>query len=364
WGPSIKSVGLISSISMSDSLNGWAVANSGTLGLIHKTSDGGQSWVKTRELFDDYYQSTKSYSPEKNITSGYYTIFQNTDTVKVLNTVNNGTAWTEKKKFNTKIFRTFVIDSLRVFAVISGGSLLRTTDGGDTWEQFPSIGPHSMFFLDTLKGWANNGGEIYRTYDGGKSWNLSGNLQDTIQGQGTLLGSDADGGITFLDSLTGWTFGGCFYNHDFGGQIQKTTDGGKTWRIEVIGISSLILSGMMIDKTHGWGVTYDGKVLGYVPKSLGVKKLPELPKGFVLRQNYPNPFNPVTTIEYEIPRRCGVTITVYDIAGKRIKTLVSEEQEAGVYQVKFDATHLSSGTYFYELKTETYKETKSLTIIK
>ena len=72
---------------------------------------------------------------------------------------------------------------------------------------------------------------------------------------------------------------------------------------------------------------------------------------FELIQNYPNPFNPSTTIRYSIPEISFVTLKVYDVLGNEVEILVNEEKPAGSYEVEFNATHLSSGIYFYKLKT-------------
>jgi hypothetical protein len=76
---------------------------------------------------------------------------------------------------------------------------------------------------------------------------------------------------------------------------------------------------------------------------------PELPQTVQLYQNYPNPFNPVTTIRYSLPRAEFVTLTVYDILGREIATLVNDRQSAGTYSVYFDARQLASGIYFYRI---------------
>lgn len=75
----------------------------------------------------------------------------------------------------------------------------------------------------------------------------------------------------------------------------------------------------------------------------------EVPEGFSLGQNYPNPFNPMTNIKLQMPNSGFVKLVVFDISGKEAAVLVNEELSAGTYNVDFDASHLSSGTYFYRL---------------
>jgi hypothetical protein len=88
------------------------------------------------------------------------------------------------------------------------------------------------------------------------------------------------------------------------------------------------------------------------------------PKTFLLEQNYPNPFNPSTTIRYQLPVASEVKLEVYDVLGKKIATLVSERQSAGSYQVVWNASGLSSGTYFYRLQAGTFVETKKMIMVK
>jgi arylsulfate sulfotransferase len=91
---------------------------------------------------------------------------------------------------------------------------------------------------------------------------------------------------------------------------------------------------------------------------------PQIPANYTLGQNYPNPFNPTTTIRYGLPENAFVTIKVYDILGREVKTLVSEQQEAGNYIVEFNAQGFSSGVYFYKINTNGYHESKKLVFVK
>lgn len=84
-----------------------------------------------------------------------------------------------------------------------------------------------------------------------------------------------------------------------------------------------------------------------------VKEEQTIPKQFVLYQNYPNPFNPNTNINYDLPVNSRVTLKIFDILGREIKTLVDEFQQAGDHQINFQSTaDMPSGVYFYQLSTD------------
>ncbi len=97
-----------------------------------------------------------------------------------------------------------------------------------------------------------------------------------------------------------------------------------------------------------------------------------IPTKFSLAQNYPNPFNPTTTIEYSIPNvsakdfspQQNVQLKIYDVLGREIKTLVNEKQSLGNYSVKFDASGLPSGVYFYTLRVGDFVATKKMILMK
>ncbi len=89
-----------------------------------------------------------------------------------------------------------------------------------------------------------------------------------------------------------------------------------------------------------------------------------IPEEFSLIQNYPNPFNPSTFITYALPQSGNVSLKIYDALGKEVTTLVNSFKNAGVYEVKFDASDLTSGVYFYQLVTENFADTKKMILMK
>ncbi|MGA9365298.1 MAG: T9SS type A sorting domain-containing protein [Bacteroidota bacterium] len=89
-----------------------------------------------------------------------------------------------------------------------------------------------------------------------------------------------------------------------------------------------------------------------------------LPKSFELFQNYPNPFNPSTSISYELPMRSHVRLGVFDMLGREVRTLINQIEEPGRRSVNFDAGGLASGVYFYQLRANSFVETKRFMLLK
>jgi len=100
--------------------------------------------------------------------------------------------------------------------------------------------------------------------------------------------------------------------------------------------------------------------------SLGItqNEMKMLPEIFYLSQNYPNPFNPVTTISYQLPKYAHVNLSIYDIAGRWVETIVFEYKAPGSYSVKWNAENVGSGLYFYQLEAGDYTETKKCLVLK
>lgn len=98
--------------------------------------------------------------------------------------------------------------------------------------------------------------------------------------------------------------------------------------------------------------------------TVGIRNNSSVVNDYSLSQNYPNPFNPTTNIKFSIKNSSFVTLKVYDVTGKMVTELVNEKLNAGSYDYSFNATNLSSGVYFYTLKTDGFTETKKMMLIK
>ena len=83
-----------------------------------------------------------------------------------------------------------------------------------------------------------------------------------------------------------------------------------------------------------------------------------------LLQNYPNPFNPTTTISYELPKSTYVKLSIYDITGRLVETLVNEHKNAGYYSVNWNAANVSSGIYFYRIDAGEFRSVRKCLVVK
>jgi hypothetical protein len=121
--------------------------------------------------------------------------------------------------------------------------------------------------------------------------------------------------------------------------------------------------------THlAWAATFNGEqdvYYGRITTLVGVAEGGETaPVGFELLQNYPNPFNPKTDINYRIHESGRVTLSVHDVLGREISTLVDEPQAPGFHRVTWDAGDFASGIYFYRLKLNNVVETRRMALLR
>jgi Secretion system C-terminal sorting domain len=123
-----------------------------------------------------------------------------------------------------------------------------------------------------------------------------------------------------------------------------------------------------VDFTDSFGNNYDyfsaAKIEIFYKSITGVKPAKVIINKFELSQNYPNPFNPSTKIKYEIPISNYVTLKVYDLLGREVKTLVNKYQSKGVYEVILNGNNLSSGIYIYHLNAGKYSQCRKMILQK
>ncbi|MDE3057560.1 MAG: T9SS type A sorting domain-containing protein [Bacteroidota bacterium] len=397
----------LNAISFADDSLGWL---SGDDGALFRTTNGGLSW-NPLNLFSINFIS--SCTPSSN------SLFLGGDNGELVVTKDAGATWRvltfAKYEGVTQIqFPTNQKGWLVLSSGSYGGAVYFTTDGGSTWSQTvrdsfsnPLV-VQKIQFYDSLHGWygepapvllgkspslqphLNSIGRFFRTTDGGTTW-IESNTPGIInqfsfisQNEGWLsvttfndtLYKTTDGGIiweplsvipnlhaadelTFVTENEGWL--------RIGGEVFHTQDGGTSFVKSVNGnIYGNYPRLYFASKDNGWFVGSYGMLMHYSKTSTIVirRKLDITPSTFVLYQNYPNPFNPSTTIEFEVPTRALVRLSIYNILGQKVDELMNEVKDAGVYRIIWNAQNLASGTYFYRLQSNIAVATKKLLLLK
>ena len=113
---------------------------------------------------------------------------------------------------------------------------------------------------------------------------------------------------------------------------------------------------------------YNIEQLNFIQTSTSTDNL-LIPEKFNLKDAYPNPFNPTTQISYDLPREEFVDLSIYDLTGRKVKSLVNENQSEGQKTIQWDATNdnglsVSAGVYLYTIKAGEYTQTKKIVLLK
>jgi photosystem II stability/assembly factor-like uncharacterized protein len=239
------------------------------------------------------------------------------------------------------------------------GHVQKTTDGGENWFLVntglnTTAGYNGLSVIDANTVFVSNtSAQVFGTTDGGANWT---NLNFPLTGIGTLFCTD------WLNANTGMV-GGVF------GTIGKTTNRGQSWQISYTGGYTT----MGIDMIHTdtafavCGNIAGGQIFKYTQGLTGtINWNNEVPSEYSLEQNYPNPFNPVTKIKFSIPQAGIVSLKIFDVTGREVKTLINGLNIAsGVITYDFDGSELASGIYFYSLFVDNNRiDTKKMVLVK
>ena len=193
------------------------------------------------------------------------------------------------------------------------------------------------------------GGFFARTTDGGATW----------QDLGRVKPDPGEMASFPVGSTKAWIAGGR--------TVACSYDNGATWALQAIEpVSAPFYAMSFCDPASGWIVTGAGEILHYreLPTTVRPEHEGSSPIQVLLQQNYPNPFNPSTRIQYALPHRSYVTLTVFNALGQRVATLVNGEVEAGYHEVTFNASTLASGVYFYRIQAGNFNRVKKLVLLK
>ncbi len=340
-------------------------------GGLFKTTDGGESWNPLNSPSSIEFRDMSILSNDTLWLVGSSAIDGG-----VFHTTNGGSNWTQQLNLGSQNpSKIYMYDANTGYISNSSTSYLRkTTNGGINWDVVSgATGFTDIQFLDANTGWKARGGtNIQRTTDGGQNWTIQ---ELTPKGPNIVFSRVSE--LSILNKDTIWGFGRSEYitqGNQIRGMIHLTTDGGKTWGFQLPDTNILIPSyrqGIFVNKFNGWAYANTPTGVHTVTGGndttiyLSIQTLSsEIPESFKLHQNYPNPFNPVTNIVYDIKIKSEVKLTIYDISGKQINRLVNQTQQPGTYKYTFDGSGLPSGIYLYRLQTESFTETKKMTLVK
>lgn len=365
---------------------------------IHKTTNGGQNWIDQSSGYTSMrFMSMWIVSPD--------TVYMGGNNGIIIKTVNGGNNWLTLPTNDTvQIWGLQFVNSNTGFAAGSYGHVIKTTNAGATWSLNTVLQNQNLlsyiYFTNQNTGYISGSVIIIKTTNAGANWTALNAAFQNYEGLNQ---------IQFIDDLTGygvssqnrffktsnaglnWTIsnagsnslmGEYFVNANTGyacgwnGAILYTSDAGSSWTSQASGLTDILTSIYFTTSLTGYISTWYGHVLKTTNGGLTyINKISsEVPNHFELYQNYPNPFNPSTIIRFSIPgtisplseRGAGgfIKLTLYDITGKQVAVLLNESMSPGTYEITYNASGLSSGVYFYTLKSGDFVETKKMILMK
>lgn len=289
-----------------------------------------------------------------------------------------------------------------------GGTLYKSTDGGQLWysigQQINDWNVHEIAIdhsnSQILYVGTTGIGKIFKSQDGGENWEVISpwfepggvttlgidhqipeQIYAGIRQFGFFKSTDAGSSWVKIDSgLTGSSFTSLVIspeNHEeiylstWDGGVFKSTNVGSSWVEMNSGLNSMGVNTLAINQSGEQlycGLWEEG-IYSYVT-SASVKESQKTPSDYRLLQNYPNPFNDMTIIKYNLPRAEAVVFEILDVNGRTIRTFPNDRyQTPGEYKVIWDGkdalgVSVSSGIYFFRMRTESFIRTRKLALLK
>lgn len=335
---------------------GWAV---GSTGKTRHTTDGGTNWEDQTAGAYNNWDVFFLNGDEGWIAGGREQGFPGQDPIRyIYHTTNGGGVWNSQlyEVDAPQLWSVHFIDADNGYAVGDAGSIFHSTDGGSSWlEQSSGTLRHlrSVYATTPDTAWAVGiQGLVLRTVNGGLNW-------DSVH-VGTFHGL---GRVYFVDEMTGWIAGGDISE----GTVVHTTDGGNNWELQSTGAQYGLYSLYFTDPDTGWAVGYNGVIIHTTTGGTGIEEIREYSfsqSDIVLSQNTPNPFSRNTEISFVLPEAQRVRLSVYDLIGKEVATLVEGVLPAGRHDIDFDGQDLPNGVYFYRLNAGEVTRTKICVLLK
>lgn len=343
---------------------------------IYKTTNGGNKWVRDTityakspigptyiRFFD---KNNGVVVGERNYGAGF----------DIYTTTNGGSNWNVVPQTNippaytNELVQTTPMGEYgdciwltTVPAPSHGPRIFKSTDKGYHWTVIEPPGLTDKYLISAAFQDENNGlmvefsynkGKILKTTDGGKAWNAIGSPTGMVPNFIVYVPGTASSYLVANDANFAGGPGGSAYSLDEGGtwtNLDNKNHIAPCFYSASVGWSSSWSSNTVYKFSGSLTDVQDGSKIGNV-------------NSYSLSQNYPNPFNPVTTINYSIKESTNVKITILNILGEEVSTLLNEEKAPGEYQIKFNAVALPSGVYFYKITAGNFTDVKKMLLLK
>jgi photosystem II stability/assembly factor-like uncharacterized protein len=313
------------------------------------SSDSGINWSP---LDHPYVRINKILVTSQNI------VFTATAGGGVYRSINNGLTWEQKNSGLTgSHIKSIALNSnYEIFAGTDYYGICKSTNNGNIWQQIGlpdysindiEINSVGEIYVSTYKHYQTF--EIYKSTDDGVTWAKFNSGIPNVP-VSTLTKNDND------DIFAGTESDGVYI-------LKKDS---IIWSPANSGLTNLTISDLLID-LDGFvyaGTNGSGVFISYNSTTGLQEETNIVPTSEALLSNYPNPFNPLTIIGFRLSRASNITLKIFDLLGNEISTLIDEYRIAGTHEFEFNASGLTSGVYFYQLKAGDYADTKKMILLK
>ncbi|MDP1675415.1 MAG: T9SS type A sorting domain-containing protein [Bacteroidota bacterium] len=317
--------------------------------------------------------------------SGDSTVFAVTDS-GLFRSTDIGSTWTYNRNARTE-YSTLTSNKNGIVFLTTETGVARTTDGGGKWTDLPGVTPRYVYCNNDERLFAFGYAGIQYSTDNGETWtyqnfpqSLNGSLCLAAHGNDLLFGTNegllrsSNMGLSWIDTVynngavltavitkEGRYFTATQFNgvSEYDKATSKWKEIGQILPSQWVHSITLNSQGNLLAATEGMGVFRTVSLVSSVENARTVR-----PTAFAVSQNYPNPFNPSTTISFILPTSSYVSLKIFDVLGKEVGSLVSENLSAGTYSRLWNAAKMASGVYFYRLQAGAFAETKKLMLVR
>ena len=353
-------------IKMLNDKNGWLLNYYG----LYRTIDGGNNWQETNlESFQQIYKGFTFWYRNLGI---LYCVggldYKEHPEIYHYITTNGGISWIRIDSqidpltgYPINFEKMQFTDPEHLWAQANNGLWL-SNDTARTWHHLLNINFYrgSFDFYNSKVGIVSNDEyEFLITTDGGDTWHVNPKVSSIRAFDCKFIGSSLQGNRYIEVGLHGKSQ--IYYLNPDG-----TIDWGYAMSSATKNNYNKLFVLVKDDRPNVWAAGNGFSILYRKWEFInsGINNNEEFSLEYSLKQNYPNPFNPITTISYQVLKASEVELTIYNLLGQKVATLVSEKQQAGQHQVKWDATGFPSGIYYYMIKAGEFRQVKKMVLVR